>query len=838
VIGVEQEALDALRAAAAHVDRHELREAERLLRPYVDREGLTPETQARILLEWSWLLSTRSQRAQAEAGYRRVVELAAAEHLWELRCEALLEAGILARLDGQLAAADKLLVDAVDLAARHQAWLRAGQALAQRAAVAHLRYQFLPARERLAELTEMLRRCPPSDRTEQLRADLCHQSAVSARITRDFDRARQLLGEARDRYAGLGRQVGVANIERELGAVLEQVGDLDEARAAYRRAFVRYLRARRPLGAAHVARRLGQIRSLDVPDDPDAAGYARRRLAQALRLGGDEPGNRLLCELFLARVDRLTGDLDAAQQRLSSLSYDARSTAPRDLSQAAVEWAMLARDRGDTAEAIRCLEQALQPLDAELDPSPASVVHYQLAYQLILDERVEEARDHAVEAFILAEQAGRRLADPGDREAFYRDQRQAYILAMHCTARAGDGAAAFMVATSARAEAMSAFVRSGARLSDELCELIDAVTLAAGTPQLPQMYRRLERATSAQLRQATLPEPAGPAETLAALPPGGHALIVDVLADETTICNRVWLAPDGTPRVDEVQLSDELRAWLDRYHAAESEVAAVVQDAELDALGAAIIPPGLAEALAAGTVPPLIISTGGLLGPVPVAAVRVGGRYLAELARIAVVPAINLWTAIRTRAPRPGTGVHAYLDPDLPGTDRERHLLAIAFPQARFLNREQIRQALTDAGELGLLVLSVHGNTAAGLGQALLLAPDDLLTAAQLLTSRLPDGVLMPACWAGRVELRAAVEPLGLPTAALLAGARWVLAGTVDVSGTTTASLLGSFYRELAEGRAPVDALRETQLSYLRRRGTVPPSLWAGLTIVGDGFRA
>ncbi len=95
---------------------------------------------------------------------------------------------------------------------------------------------------------------------------------------------------------------------------------------------------------------------------------------------------------------------------------------------------------------------------------------------------------------------------------------------------------------------------------------------------------------------------------------------------------------------------------------------------------------------------------------------------------------------------------------------------------------------------------------------------------------------MMPACWAGRLDLRTAVEPLGLPTGALLAGARWTLAGTVDIGGTTTASLLGVFYQRLAAGAAPVDALREAQLGYLSRRGRLRPGLWAGLTIVGDGY--
>lgn len=835
---MDEEALAAWRAAAAHVDRHELAEAERLLRPYAECDDLSRRTRALILLERSWLLAAAGRPAEAAAGYARAIEITAAEDLWEPHTEALLEAGILARNRGLLDEAERLLTQAAAVATRHEYWLRVGQTLAQRAGVAQQRYRFLDARERLAELAAVLDRCPPAEQTDLLRADLCHRAAVSARLARDFDRARELLDEARDRYCALGRRIGAANAERELGAVLEMLGDDAGARAAYGRVFAAYLRAGRAIGAAHAARRLGQLRLLSVPDDPAAAGYARRRFQQALRLGGDEPGNRMLCELFLARLARLTGDLDEAEARLAALVFDAGPDAARDLSQAATERAMLARDRGDRASAIEFLRQALRPLDAGRDPSAGSIVHYQLAYQLILDDQVEAARDHAVAAFTLAEEAGRRLADPDQRQTFYRDQRQAYILALHCATRAGDGPGAFAVATAARAEALSAFVRSGARLSDDLRELVAAVTLANGTPEQPRLYRRLERATTTELRRALTRDPVSLAETVASLPPHGHALIVDVLEDENTICSRIWLPPDGVPRVDEVRLGDDVRRWLDRYHAAEQGTAAAYQAAELAALGDAIIPRGLAESLSAGAAPPLVVSTGGLLGPVPVAAVRVGPRYLAELARIVVVPAISLWTSVRSRRPRAGAGVDAYLDPGLPGTLRERELLAGAFPQTRFLTRGEVRPALAGADGRAAVLISVHGTAASGLGQALLLAPDDPLTAAELLTCRLPDAVLMPACWAGRLDLRTAVEPLGLPTAALLAGARWVLAGTVDIGGSTTATLLGAFYERLAAGDAPVDALREVQLDYLSRRREVPPSLWAGLSIVGDGYSA
>ncbi|WP_158610779.1 CHAT domain-containing protein [Micromonospora sp. BL4] len=838
---MDEDLLAIVRKAAAHVDLHELAAARRLLEPLAGRRELPPQLRAQVLMEWAWVLGAEQHHREAAEAYAEVIELADLTKLADLRCEALLESGILARYEGRLDDADALLAEAGALAASRRDYLRAGQARAQRASVAHQQHHFVEAREHLDALAELLPRCPSHPRTEQLRADWAHQAAVSARLAQEFDRARQLLAEACDRYAALGRRIGVANTERELGAVLQQLGDQAGARRAYGQAFTDYLRARRRLGAAHVARRLGQMRLLDVPEDPAAEADARRRLYQALRLGSGEPGNRLLSELFLARLDRLAGNLDASEVRLAALPF-ADAPDSRHLSQAALEWGLVERARGNRAAAIGMFRQALLPLDADDDPSAASIAHYQLAYDLILENDVGEAKEHAVAAFQLNEEAGRRLGDPADRETFYRDTRQAYVLAMHCSARDEDGPTAFRVATAARAEAMAAFIRAGAQFSPALRELVAAITLARRTPieagRLPELHRRLDRLTTTELRRSAVPEPVDLAATRASLPRGGHALLVDVLEDEATICNRIWLAPDGTTLVDEVLLPPGVRRWLDRYHAAEPGFAGEFQDEALATLGTVIIPPGLAAALVRGDEPPLVISTGGLLGPVPVAAIRVGTHFLAELARIAVVPAIALWTALRSRPVRTGAGMVAYLDESVPGTRRERVALKSAFPNVAMLTRDQVRPALSSATEHAAVLLSVHGTAVTGLGQALQLGGGDSLTAADLLVCRLPEAVLMPACWAGRLHLRAAAEPLGLPTAALLAGARWVLAGTVDIATTRTATLLGACYAELARGRSPVDALRQVQIDFLRSpgRGQVPPHTWAGLSIVGDGF--
>ncbi len=181
----------------------------------------------------------------------------------------------------------------------------------------------------------------------------------------------------------------------------------------------------------------------------------------------------------------------------------------------------------------------------------------------------------------------------------------------------------------------------------------------------------------------------------------------------------------------------------------------------------------------------------------PIAALMVGGRHLVELAQLAVVPSLALWPPLRRRPPRRGHGALAFFDPGVSGWRRERTALRTAFPPVEVVERDGLRQRLADASAYTAVAISAHGadlrpgdNGEAprpGLGHALHLGDGDLLTAAQLLTCRLPDAFITPSCWSGRLSVRTATDPLGLPTAALLAGARWVLAGTVDIGGTSTA---------------------------------------------------
>lgn len=859
-----------LQKVADFIDIHCIPAAESILANLITSGTLnaaTPEQRCRVYLEWGWIHGATQRYDTAREAFATAIGIAETMHRKSLLCEALREAGVVARYEGDFGSSDSLLARSEQIARDEGNYLELGQALFLRATVAHHRGAFVEASRLLGQAAAAAGRCPADRKNALLRADINREQAVSARVARDYDRARELLAEARDGYARLGRRIGVANCEREFGAILESLADNAGARRHYFLAFTAYLRAGRRIGAAQVARRLGHLDLVAGIDDPGTAARAARRFVQALRLGRSEPTNAALTTLFQGQLARLQGDLDAAERLLDQAVHwytdvGEVQDAARSLSQVALEYGLIARDRGDRDTAISLFREALGALREADDPGPASLAHFHLAFELIQADEILEALRHAVASFTLNEANGRRLQDPAERRSFYRRHSDTYGLALHCAARAGDGRAALAVALAARAEALAAFVRAGAHLVPELQRLVDDIALTSAeaqqapttqgttaTARLNELYARLEDQTSRQMRQAMAGHGTDPDEIVATLPAGGHALLLDVLEEDDTICHRIWISPTGEIKVDELRVPAPVRLFLDSYHHGREDAAWHPQQRELAELGQVVLPPGLAAALDAGANPPLIISTGSLLSPVPVAALRINGRYLAEQAELALVPSMTLWTALRMRPHRPGRGTLAFLDPELPSSRREAAALLTALSPVRQVDARQLRRELTDSSTYAAVVISAHGTPPGtgdapgekrrehpGLAQGLALAHGDLLTAADLLTCRLPEAVITPSCWSARLMVRAAVEPLGLPTAALAAGARWVLAGAVDINDSTTASVMSAFYAALKAGSTPAGALRSAQAGLLRRRQQAAPGTWAGLTILGDGF--
>ena len=862
------------------VTTNDLGRAERLLAPVVRDESALAAApagvQCRITLDWGWLHGATQRYAVAVPALTKAVEIAEQAGLPAMLTEAVRELALVARYQDNFAGADELLTMAGQLAQANDDPLAMARTLHLHATVAHQLGDFARGRELLtrarAAAAAFEERADTSSGINQIQAwqihaDIGRETALSARIARDYDGARKLLTDARTRYESAGMRVGVANVLRELGAVAEQVGDKDAARRHYGEAFVAFLRNRRRLGAAVMARRLGLLDA--VSPKPAENRWARSRFRQALRLGAGELTNAALTTMYQAKqarserdldeVDRLLGVARTLYLKLAPTGAESPPSVARGLSQISLETGLIARHRGNRAEALASFREALRLLRDD-DPSARSLVHHEIATELIIAGDVAEALRHAVAAFELNEDSGRRLSDPTDRLLFYGETSDSYALAMHCAARAGEGPTALRIATAAQSEALAAFVRAGARLTPELRELVDDIAVMAATvnrlsadergsgqKRLTELYERLASRTSQQLRAAIGPAEIAVEEIVTSLPSGGHALLLDAFEHETRICTRVWVRPDAHIEVDQVMLPERVREFLDAYQDARQDVAWSPQEDLLTALGDAVIPRDLADALVTRPAS-LVISTGNVLGPFPVAAVRVGGRYLAELAQLAVVPSLALWTSLRSRPARSGAGVLAYVNLTLTGAHRETTALREALAPVKFLDAAAVRPALADAENYSVVVLGAHGSpppasgalvdgdASTGLAQALMLTTEDRLTAADLLACTLPDGLITASCWSGRLIARTAVEPFGIPTAGLLAGARWVLAGTVDLGGPATARLLSDFYGGLARGETPSTALHHAQITYLARRPAAPPGLWAGLVIVGDGF--
>ena len=123
-------------------------------------------------------------------------------------------------------------------------------------------------------------------------------------------------------------------------------------------------------------------------------------------------------------------------------------------------------------------------------------------------------------------------------------------------------------------------------------------------------------------------------------------------------------------------------------------------------------------------------------------------------------------------------------------------------------------------------------------GSALLLAPgggaDGRLTAPELAALELPcELATLSACETG-LGRSEGEESGDLPRAFVAAGARGVVASLWKVEDLATAVLVKHFYRELAAGQPPDEALRRAQLA-VREWVHPHPAWWAGFFLSGGG---
>lgn len=337
-------------------------------------------------------------------------------------------------------------------------------------------------------------------------------------------------------------------------------------------------------------------------------------------------------------------------------------------------------------------------------------------------------------------------------------------------------------------------------------------------------------------------------ELIAALPEGAHALYLELASafqEGRWCCYRIWVSVNGDRRiqVSAAELDGEVLAAIVAFARREVEAFDVTEEM-LGRLGQAIIPLDLARILVAAAKPvPLVVVPSGLLWGVPFPVLRVQGRMLVEQALLNFVPSLKLFQALVKTAPADGrenppqTGALACFGGSVE-TRTEKAALQQYFAPVETVAPAELAGRIREGGaEFCLAYVAAHGDAEPGLRHSLHLDTTKRLTALDLLDAALPPLVVFGACSSAAVSSEPGYEPLGLPTACLVSGARTIICALFPTGDAATSEILGDTFTKMGEGSSPMIALREAQINYLRRNRHAGQGWeitdWAGLVIMG-----
>jgi CHAT domain-containing protein/tetratricopeptide (TPR) repeat protein len=253
--------------------------------------------------------------------------------------------------------------------------------------------------------------------------------------------------------------------------------------------------------------------------------------------------------------------------------------------------------------------------------------------------------------------------------------------------------------------------------------------------------------------------------------------------------------------------------------------------------------------LAKNQIKTLVFVPDGALRNIPLAALYDGKRFLIEQYRVAIAPSLKL-LAPTTPLTSPLKTLAAGLSQErngfgpLPFVSDELKAVARNGSGKVLLNEQFTRQAIANTvneSSVNTVHFATHGRFSSNVDQTFIMAWDkpitlyelkDLLEPQQQLFGNSIDLLVLSACETATGDNQAA---LGLAGIAVQAGIPSTMATLWNVDDESSSVFMEAFYKNLSQpGITKAEALRQTQLRFLKDRDYRHPLHWAAYVLVGN----
>jgi CHAT domain-containing protein len=245
----------------------------------------------------------------------------------------------------------------------------------------------------------------------------------------------------------------------------------------------------------------------------------------------------------------------------------------------------------------------------------------------------------------------------------------------------------------------------------------------------------------------------------------------------------------------------------------------------------------------------LVIIPDATLSTVPFAALLdPAGKYVIERYSVVIAPSAAVFARLASR-PRPAQrALHLLLISgpagregdirQLTNAQREANAVTAAYHHAPDVVSDDRDAATFETRAANADVIHFVGHAdlpVAGQSGALVTGRDGGLDVRSIASLRLrrTRAVILAACGTARAQHRAGDESISIARAFLAAGAPSVVATLWPIDDDPAAEFFPRLHHYLADGLAPAEAVRATQLEWIQKRAA-PPGLWAAVQVIGS----